>query len=178
MHTRRTLLRTGTHAIIGAAFASLTLAEESKVTTEARAPTFEYVMTVVAKIDAPIAMGKTPQGDRRVVPISGGDFDGPNLKGAIMPGGEDWQLVRPDGVTELDARYWLKTDDGVIIRVRNRALAVPAPAGSGDRSAVRCAPEFDAPIGKYDWLNKGIFVGTLTVNTPPTGVTLRFYKVQ
>jgi hypothetical protein len=145
--------------------------------SDSATPTLQHVMTVVAKIDTPIAMGKTPQGDRRVIPISGGEFEGPNVKGTIMPGGEDWQLTRADGVTELDARYWLRTEDGVIIRVHNKAIAVPAATPSEQRY-VRCVPEFDAPVGKYDWLNKGIFVGTLTVNNPPVAVTLRFFRVS
>src|SRR5712671_3221148 len=175
--TRRVLLRVllhrGAQAMIGAgliASPQLNFAEESKVATDEPASQLELALTVIAKIDAPLSMGKTPQGERRVIPISGGEFSGPGLKGSIMPGGEDWQLVRPDGVTELDARYWLRTEDAVIIRVRNRALAEP-PATPSEKRTVRCAPEFDAPIGKYDWLNKTIFVGTLSVNSPPTSVT-------
>jgi hypothetical protein len=121
-------------------------------------------------------MGKTPHGERRVITISGGTFEGPRLKGIVMPGGEDWQVTRPDGVTTFEARYWLRAQDGAIIKVFNRALS--APLGGNDRY-LRTSPEFEAPIGPHDWLNKALFVGTLSVDNPtqPKVVSLRFYKV-
>jgi hypothetical protein len=48
---------------------------------------------------------KSKYGERRVIPITGGSFEGPNIKGAVLPGVADWQLVRPDGDLELYARY-------------------------------------------------------------------------
>jgi hypothetical protein len=143
-------------------------------------PGVEHVLTVRATIDAPLTMGKTPQGQRRVIPIAGGTFEGPGMKGTIMPGGEDWQALREDGVTELDAHYWLRTDDGVIIRVHNQVLISPPAQGVAEaKQYTRSAVKFEAPIGKYDWLNKAVFVGTLTADTTqrPPVVTLRFFKV-
>ena len=128
-----------------------------------------------------VSMGKTPEGERRVVPITGGTFEGPGLKGTIMPGGEDWQLVREDGVMQLDARYWLRTEDGAIIRVHNQVLVGPPPQGqaAGQRYR-RSSVRFEAPIGKYDWLNQAVFVGTITPDTTqrPPIVVLRFFKVM
>jgi hypothetical protein len=150
-------------------------ADESSFET----PGVEYIMTVRATIDAPVAMGKTPQGQRRVIVIPGGTFEGPQLKGTIMPGGEDWQLTRDDGVTELDANYWLKTDDGAVIRVHNHVVrALGATADS--KPYVRSSVTFEAPLGKYEWLNKAVFVGTLSADTTvkPPVVTLRFFKVN
>jgi uncharacterized protein DUF3237 len=144
-------------------------------------PKLEHVMTVRATIDAPLAMGETPQGERRVIPISGGTFDGRNLRGVIMPGGEDWQVVRKDGVTQLDARYWLRAEDGTIIRVHNQVLVNPPAQGVADATRyVRSSVVFEAPIGKHDWLNKAIFVGTLAADTTqrPTVITLRFFQVN
>ncbi len=143
-------------------------------------PTVEHVLTVTAHIDAPLAMGKTPQGERRVIPISGGTFEGRDMKGTILPGGEDWQLVRDDDVTELDARYWLRTDDGVVIRVNNQVV-IHAPEGTpADKRYARSIVKFEAPLGKYDWLNKAVFVGTLTPDLAqrPPAVILRFFKVN
>lgn len=143
-------------------------------------PGLEHVLTVRANIESMVLMGTTPAGERRVVPISGGTVEGPGLKGAIMPGGEDWQLIRSDGVTELDARYWLRTDDGVLIRVHNQVLSVPAGSEPATKPYARSSVRFEAPIGRYDWLNKAIFVGTITVEraagVPPV-VVLRFFKV-
>jgi hypothetical protein len=146
-------------------------------------PTLEWVMTVKATIDAAIEMGKTPSGQRRVIPISGGSFEGPVLKGAVMPGGEDWQLVRDDGTTLLDAQYALRTEDGTIIRVHN-AVTVNQQVVQGESKTptryARSSVRFEAPIGKYDWLNKAVFVGTLNADLTqrPPVVTLQFFKVN
>ena len=146
-------------------------------------PTLEWVMTVKATIDAAIEMGKTPGGVRRVIPISGGSVEGPAIKGVVMPGGEDWQLVREDGTTLLDAQYALRTEDGTMIRVHN-AVTVNQQAAQGESKAptryARSSVKFEAPIGKYDWLNKAVFVGTLQADLTqrPPVVTLQFFRVN
>src|SRR5690349_22324737 len=68
---------------------------------------------------APQELGDTPAGRRRIIPITGGRFEGERLRGRVLPGGADWQIVRPDGVADLDARYTLETSDGALIYVRN-----------------------------------------------------------
>jgi Protein of unknown function (DUF3237) len=67
-------------------------------------------------------LGPTPYGDRRIVPIAGGRFDGPRLRGRIVPGGADWQIVRADGVADIEARYTLETEAGERILVRSEGL--------------------------------------------------------
>jgi hypothetical protein len=146
-------------------------------------PTLEWVMTVKATIDAAIEMGKTPNGVRRVIPISGGSFEGPAIKGVVMPGGEDWQLVREDGTTLLDAQYALRAEDGTIIRVHNAVTVNQQPAQGESKAPTRYARssvKFEAPIGKHDWLNKAVFVGTLQADLTqrPPVVTLQFFKVK
>jgi hypothetical protein len=144
-------------------------------------PMLEHVLTVRATIEATVEMGKTPQGVRRVVPITGGTFEGPSIKGVIMPGGEDWQLVREDGVLELDARYWLRTEDGALIRVHNQVLSVPPAQGAAPTTRyARSSVRFEAPVGKYEWLNKAVFVGTITpdLRQRPPVIVLRFFKVN
>jgi hypothetical protein len=91
-----------------------------------------------------------------------------------MVGGADWQLVRPDGVTEVNALYSIRTDDGAVIIVDNRGIIVPAAAGIG---YVRTNPRFHAPQGKYDWLNKTMFVGTITPSPQGSAVIIRAFKV-
>jgi hypothetical protein len=110
-----------------------------------------------------LTIDKSKYGTRRIVWITGGTFKGPDIEDTVIPGGADWQLVRPDGVVELDARYTLKTNDGVIIYVNNRVLARSQPA-KGDLNGQyrRCVLSFEAPMGnKYEWLNQFIFLGTL-----------------
>jgi hypothetical protein len=75
---------------------------------------------------------------------------GSKIKGEVLPGGADWQLTRPDGDTELYARYTLKTNDGYVISITNKVF--------GTRSVV----DFEAPLGSpYEWLNHGVFVGSM-----------------
>jgi hypothetical protein len=109
------------------------------------------IFTEHVSVDATsYSVGQSKYGYRNVVPITGGYFEGPKIKGEVLPGGADWQLTRPDGDTELNARYTLKTNDGYVIQITNRVF--------GSRSVV----DFEAPIDSpYDWLNHGVFVGSM-----------------
>jgi len=122
----------------------------------------ELMWKANVKIGTMINVGESKRGTRRVIPITGGTFRGPKITGEVLPGGEDWQLVRPDGDTELNARYLLKTDDGILIRVENKALMhTPAPGEEGG-FYVRSVIDLEAPIeSSYDYLNHAIFLGTL-----------------
>ena len=118
----------------------------------------EIVMNLVVTCSAPEKMGPTadaPDGKRGDIwPIIGGRFEGPNIRGSVVPGGGDFPVVRPDGVVIIDALYRLKTDDGYTIIIHNRGYALGP-------DKYRLVPQFIVNAGKYDWLNKGIFVSTL-----------------
>jgi hypothetical protein len=187
MHTkpgRREFLLTSTSLMV--AGSTLASADARAADSAALAPPLEFVMMVTADIADPIALGASPAGERRIIPITGGRFEGPKLKGIILPGGEDAQFDRADGVTVFEARYWLKAEDGAVIKVLNRALRSLPPeeeqkAKRGqpyDRSKayLRTQPEFEAPIGPHEWLNRAIFVGTLSPGGPKQ-VVLRYFKV-
>jgi len=94
-------------------------------------PKLEFVFAAHVTVDAPLDLGDVGKGGRRIIPISGGDFVGPHLRAKVLPGGADWQVLRTDGVAELEARYTLRTDDGALIYVRNLAFrhgrALPRP---------------------------------------------------
>lgn len=106
---------------------------------------------------------------RRVIPILDGTFEGAGLKGIVLPGGADWLIVRPDGITEVDARCDLETDDGSTISVENRGLrrgpaaVLQQPlAGEGvDPSTYyfRTAAFFRTATPAYRWLSESVFVG-------------------
>ena len=115
-------------------------------------------------------LGDTPLGRRRVIPITGGSFRGEKLSGRVLPGGADWQLIRADGVAELDARYTLETVDGALIYVNNfgyrhgpadilKRLAAGDPV---DPSLyyMRTTPRFETAAERYQWLNRTICVAT------------------
>src|SRR5512142_3170627 len=91
--------------------------------TEGTAPPgLEFVFEAVVEIGAPVGLGQTPQGHRRIIPILGGRFEGPALRGQVLPGGADWQILHPDGGADLDARYTLETERGGLIYVVNRGV--------------------------------------------------------
>jgi hypothetical protein len=122
----------------------------------------ELMWEAKVKIGKMIMVGESKHGTRRVIPITGGTFSGPNIKGEVLPGGEDWQIVRPDGDTELYARYLLKTDDGVVIQVINRALIHAPVKGEVGGFYVKSVLDLEAPNeSKYKYLNHAIFLGTL-----------------
>ena len=71
--------------------------------------------------------GPTVEGRRRVIPITGGSFQGPRMRGQVVSEGPDWNLSRNDGASSVDADYYLRTDDGVTIRVVNKGVGVSTP---------------------------------------------------
>lgn len=120
----------------------------------------ELMWEAKVKIGNMINVGESKRGTRRVIPITGGTFSGPNIKGDVLPLGEDWQLVRPDGDTELNARYLLKTSDGHVIQITNQALIHTGEKGSG--FYCKSVLDLEAPLNSpYDYLNHAIFLGTL-----------------
>lgn len=121
------------------------------------------------------SLGQGPRGERFIVPILGGRFEGPRLRGTVLPGGADRQLLRADGVKELDALYELQTDDGAVITVRNRVLIdESATPGRYARSVL----QLSAPAGPHDWLNRRVFVGTLHSLRPArAAVCIRVYEL-
>jgi hypothetical protein len=92
--------------------------------TDAEAPpALEFVFAAHVTVDTPLDLGDVGKGRRRIVPITGGEFLGPRLRGKVIAGGADWQIVRTDGVAELEARYTLETGDSALIDVRNQRSA-------------------------------------------------------
>ena len=123
------------------------------------------------------ARDQPPHGFRRVIPIIGGRFEGPELRGIVLPGGADWNLRRSDDVAEVWARYTLQTDDGILISVINAGLAHGAP-GTPERYA-RTSPSFEVSHERYAWLTRSVFVGTLERHTGEVpAVRLRIYEVR
>jgi hypothetical protein len=118
----------------------------------------------------PQELGDTPQGRRRIIGITGGRFSGERLSGRVLPGGADWQVIRADGVADLDARYTLETEDGALIYVRNHGLRhgpaeVLRQLAAGDtvdpaRYYMRTTPLFETGDARYAWLNRIVCVAT------------------
>lgn len=137
-------------------------------------PGTELALELFVTITPAVTVGPSGHGTRRFIPITGGRFSGNGIKGEVMAGGADWQLTRPDGVTEVTALYSIKTDDGAVIVVDNQGIIVPAAGGIG---YARTNPQFRAPQGKYEWLNKTLFVGTITPSPQGGAVIIHVFKV-
>jgi len=137
-------------------------------------PTLEFAFEIKAVCDPAFTVGPTSHGERVIIPIIGGSFEGPGIKGEVLPGGADHQLVdKAKGRTELEAIYTIKTDDGVYIHVRNVGLLVANEKGF----YFRTAPKFEAPSdSKYNWLNDAIFV--CAPEGKPDYISLKMYKVN
>ena len=96
-------------------------------------------------------LGTVPHGIRSIVPVTGGDFEGPRLRGKVLPGGGDWLLLRPDGVLELDLRITLETDDHVLIYMTFQGLR--------HGPYFRTLPRFETSTATYAFLNRIVSVG-------------------
>jgi len=129
------------------------------------------LMTMHVKVGALLNIGAVPYGTRRTAPLGGGTFAGPRLRGTILPGGSaDWQLLRSDGVLEMDLRFTLRTDDGALISMRSFGLRhgppeVIAAIGRGetvDPSTYyfRTMPRFETAHPAYVFLNRMIAVAS------------------
>ena len=148
-------------------------------------PTFDYLGEVRAEVGAPLVVGPGPGGERRVVAILGGTVAGPRLSGEILPGGADYQLIRPDGVAEIEARYTLRLQDGALVYVVNRGLRHAAPEDMArllrgepvppGRVYFRTAPAFETASPAHAWLQRSLFVGF--GERRPASVLVRVFAV-
>jgi hypothetical protein len=130
-------------------------------------PTARLIWTAIVDVADRQHLGEGPLGDRYMVPIEGGrfyagrGFDG--LSGVVLPGGADRQLIRPDGIKELDALYEMRTDAGETLTIRNNVIVDEA------RQPVRYAMSVisvSAPNGALEWLNRRLILGTLQSARP------------
>ncbi len=134
----------------------------------------EPVLELYVTLSDKVTLGQTDNGVRHIVPITGGYFVGRDIAGDVMPGGADWQVDRSDGVRSITALYSIQTNDGQVIVVDNRGISVTE---EDDRYRMT-NPKFHAPRGKYDWLNKRVFVGSITSIQSPRAVIIRVYEVE
>ena len=127
------------------------------------------LMTVRIAAAPPQKLGAVPHGIRSIIPVTGGDFEGPRLRGKVLSGGGDWLLLRDDGVLELDLRVTLETDDHALIHMTFQGLRhgppdVIAALGRGEvidpaSYYFRTLPRFETSTERYTYLNRIITVG-------------------
>lgn len=131
-----------------------------------------HVFTIDALLGPVVDVGPTPTGRRRVIPIVGGTVsDG--MVGSVLPGGADWNLERPDGSTELWARYEIRLADGAVLSVTNTAVhAADAPA------PILTSPRFDVGDGGPVSLRTGVYVGLLTPRLDEGRVRIEVHRLS
>jgi len=131
----------------------------------------EFLFDLVLEAQMPTNLA-TANGGRLIVPISGGTFTGPRLKGTIIPPSGDWVVQRPDGSRLLDVRILLQTDDGQKIYMSWRGIAFTPPGGT---LWARIVPMFETASEKNAWLNNVVAVG---VYRPDLGkIAYRIYRI-
>jgi hypothetical protein len=143
-------------------------------------PQLEFAMQLKVTLGETFGIDNTQHGRRTVIPITGGTFEGPLLKGTIINGGADYQLNGADGRTELEAIYCIKTDDGIYIHVRNRGIIANGKDADGKPTFYfKAAPQFEAPAdSKYGWLNNALFICAPEWSQEFKGIVLNVWKVK
>ncbi len=149
-------------------------------------PQLQFLFEERVLLEPAQELGITTYGNRRIINIVGGTFEGPKLKGKILSGGADWQTVRVDGTADLVAQYTLQTDDGALIYIVNKGIRHASPEvltrmAKGEDVApseyyMRTAATFEVSDEKYKWLNTIIAVASGA--RLKDEVVIRFYQVN
>jgi hypothetical protein len=134
----------------------------------APAPTLTYVFSMRVELAPALEQGEIDGGRKRFIPITGGRVYGPRLQGAVLPGGGDWQTILPGGLTRIEARYFVKTSDGIVIEITNPGVRVAAPevierlakGENVDPSLYyfRTTPQFRVSGAALSWMQRAVFV--------------------
>jgi hypothetical protein len=142
-------------------------------------PQLEFALQLRVTLGEAFSIENTQHGRRTVIPITGGTFEGPLLKGTILNGGADYQL-NAENRTELEAIYCIKTDDGVYIHVRNRGIIANGKDANGKPTFYfKAAPQFEAPAdSRYGWLNNALFVCAPEWTKEFQGIVLNVWEVK
>ncbi len=148
-------------------------------------PRLELLYEMHVDLDLPQVIGQTPLGMRQIFYVTGGTFEGPRIRGEVLPGGGDWALIRPDGALQLDVRATIRTDDGALVYAAYYGLIVAsqdvwARFLRSEEVPVAdytfyIAPMFQTGDQRYDWLNRTLAVGKGKVI--PRGVEYRVFAL-
>ena len=150
------------------------------------APTLDFFAELSVLVGVPQEVGHTQHGQRRLIPILGGEARGAGWTARVLPGGADYQLIVSPRLAELDARYVLETDGGDLIYVQNRALRAAEPEVTArllrgdavDPALVyfRCSPSFETASPALGWISERLFIGSGVRR--PERVEMQFFTVN
>ena len=131
-------------------------------------PELQWVFSVDVEVDPAIEQGEINGGTTRFIPIKGGKLYGPRLQGEVLEGGGDWQTIRHGGLTDIEARYFLKATDGTVIEVHNPGVRVADEETTGklargesvpqDSYYFRTQPRFRVSPGPHEWMARYVFI--------------------
>jgi hypothetical protein len=150
-------------------------------------PPLVFAFELRVKVADPVVIGQVPHGLRRIVAITGGTMRGPKINGIVVPdSGADWQVIQPDGFSELDTRYTLRTDKGELVYVQNVGIRHAPPEVMQKLNAgqvvdpklvyFRTVPKFETSAPDLQWLARSIFIGV--GERSPNEVIVRFYRLE
>jgi hypothetical protein len=149
-------------------------------------PTLEYAFTAHITLAPPVELGTVEGGRRRFIGITGGTVDGPLLQASVLPGGGDWQTIAPGGLTQVEARYFLKAGDGTVIEITNPGVRVASDAVTEKLAKgepvepeayyFRTTPRFVVADGAHGWMKRHVFVARGV--RKPADVAIDFYVVR
>ena len=151
------------------------------------APPLVFAFELRATVADPVIIGQVPHGLRRIVAITGGTVRGPMMNGVVVPNsGADWQVIQPDGFSELDTRYTLRSDKGELVYVQNAGIRHAPPEVMKRLNAgevvdpklvyFRTVPKFETSAPGLQWLTRSVFVGV--GERSPNEVIVRFYRLE
>jgi muconolactone delta-isomerase len=160
--------------------------QEAGVSSHVPEPRLTHVYRLEATLAPPLDLGGTAHGHRRIVPLTGGTFSGPEISGKLLPGASaDWQIILPDGTALGDIRYTLQTDRGDLLYVQSRSIRHGSPEvlarlGRGEdvdpgEYTFRASTRIETSAADLDWLGKGIFISV--AGRLATGVIYETYLV-
>jgi len=151
-------------------------------------PGLAFAFAMRLKLGKRMKMGMLPSGfTRGFTAAAGGDIAGPMLNGSVVANsGGDWPSYWPNGAVEFTAQYMLQADDGTFIVIKNRGFRYASPDVTARMERLdpvepheyymRLSPSFEAPAGKYDWMNRSVFIGT--ANRQSDHSIFRFWLVK
>lgn len=163
------------------------MAQQSTTSAAPPAPPLVFVFELRAKVANPVAIGEVPHGLRRIVAITGGTVRGPRIEAEVVANsGADWQLIQPDGFSELDTRYTLRTSKGELVYVQNGGIRHAPPEVMRQLNAgqvvdpklvyFRTTAKFETAAPDLQWLMRSVFVGV--GERSPNEVIIRFYRLD
>lgn len=146
----------------------------------------EHICDVAVKVAKPLEIGDVGTGERRIIDILGGTLSGPKFNGEVLPGGADFQIIRPNGFTILEARYAIKSQDGALVYVENNGVRFGAPEVMAkikrgepvDPAQVyfKSVIRFETASEKYRWMMESIFV--CSGQRRPDAVELSIFRLS